>query len=49
MKVENIFYHPESNKKLFLGRIFNVIKSFYTKPINSLKCGIASISIGLIT
>lgn len=44
MKVENICYHPNSNKHVFLGRIFNTTKPFYTKPINSFKLGIACVS-----
>jgi len=44
MKVENICYHPESSKNVFLGHFFKKIEPFYTKSINSLKLGIAIIS-----
>jgi len=44
MKVVNICYHPESGKNVFLGHIFKNLEPFYTKPINSLKLGIAIVS-----
>lgn len=40
----NICYHPESSKNVFLGHIFKNMEPFYTKPINSLKLGIAIVS-----
>ncbi|CAI6367351.1 unnamed protein product [Macrosiphum euphorbiae] len=44
MNVVNVCYHRESQANVFLGRIFNTVKPFYTKPIDSLKLGIASVS-----
>lgn len=44
MKVVNVCYHHESQENVFLGKIFNTVKPFYTKPIDSLKLGIASVS-----
>lgn len=44
MNVVNVCYHRESQGNVFLGIIFNTVKPFKTKPIDSLKLGIASVS-----
>jgi len=44
MKVVNVCYHHESQENVFLGKIFNTVKPFYTKPIDNLKLGIAFVS-----
>jgi len=44
MNVVNICYYRESQANVFLGRVSNTVEPFYTKPIDSLKLGIASVS-----